>query len=74
MLPVIDLDYPFLPANISKFVQNQCFDQNILTGAAPFLSSLIGSEVYQIRYIGFHKHLLLKRLWQAQPCLILSLT
>ena len=44
MLPVIDLDYPFLPANISKFIQNQCFDQNILTGTAPFLSSLIGSE------------------------------
>ena len=44
MLPVIDLDYPFLSANISKFIQNQCFDQNILTGAAPFLSSLIGSE------------------------------
>ena len=74
MLPVIDLDYPFLPANISKFVQNQCFDQNILTGAAPFLSSLIGSEVYQIRYIDFINISCSSGSGQALPCLILSLT
>ena len=53
MLPVIDLDYPFLPANISKFVQNQCFDQNILTGAAPFFVKFdrlrgLSNSVYRI--------------------------
>ena len=67
MLPVIDLDYPFLSAKISKFIQNQCFDQNILT--APRRSGdNVGPGMTLFVMPGLIRHLLLlQRLGRVRP-------